>query len=341
MLDALPADDIGIVAIAYELPGAAVDIVDYARAEALPDDLLERLLANGVRWFYDGSDRSDASLIGGAIDRLVAERGTAWLREVDVLIHARSQAFSTPAAPISVVGELAASYGMNPAWRFSVEQIACAGVVQAIRWASRLLAADPALRYALVVTSDRVFGNAKHRVRQDAGVQSDGGSAILIGRSDLLCRIGSITMKTYGDLHEGPSTPTLAAALARSTCIQTRQAIAEHAAQAGQPIASYARILPVNADRHYWLQIAKGLGVGPERMFLDNIGLRGHACSNDLAINLVDAGLAEIRRGGAVLYCGQSNLGVYAQVTFAPPTVAGHGSSSDVGIAACKTLELA
>lgn len=341
MRDLRHASDIGIAAIAYELPGDPVDIVDYARAENLPEDLLERLLGNGVRWFYDGSDRSDFALIAAAVDRIVAERGTDWLRETGVLIHARSQAFSTPAAPVSLLGELAAHYGMCPAWSFSVEQIACAGVVQALRWASRLLTADPALRYALVVTSDRVFGNAKYRVRQDAGVQSDGGSAILVGRSDLLCRIGSITMTTYGDLHEGPSTPALAAALARSTCVQTRQAIAEHAVQAGQPIGSYARILPVNADRHYWVQIARSLGVDPAKMFLDNIGLRGHACSNDLAINLVDAGLADIRRGGSVLYCGQSNLGIYAQITFAPPTVAAGAHRRDVGMANAKTLELA
>ena len=319
MLERHLLSDFGIAAIGVELPGAPIDIVDYAAANGVEAKLLAELLANGVRYFHDAAQRSDADLVAGAIEAICAERGSDWLAGVGYLIHARTQPFSCPAAPTSVLAETCARFGLAPHLAFGVEQLACAGVVKAIDMAMMLLRSDPTTPYALITTSDRVFGGPEWRLRQNAGVQTDAGTALLIGRDDLIVRFGPIAYTMFSGLAEGPSTPQLSAAIARSTPIQTKKSFERLAQACGRGIGGFARLLPINADRHYWVEIARYLGIGEDAFFLDNITRRGHALCGDLAINLVDGGLPAIRRGGTVGYCAQSNLGAYANIALCPP----------------------
>jgi hypothetical protein len=308
---------IGIAAVAYNLPGAQIDIVQWAQRENVARELVDRLLANGCRYFYEGPEYSDAELIMGAIDTLdMAD--AKWFAGVRYLVHTHTQSFSMPPPPSSILSELARRYDLRLSLSFSVCQIACAGVIHAIDMAARLLADDAQAKYALVVTSDRVFGNAKHRIRQDAGIQSDGASAIVLAKEHLRCRLGQASFKHFAKLHDGPATPANRAAIARYTWLHTKMLFRDHSRASGFPLAAYGRILPINADRHYWGQIARSLQLPEELFFLDNIRERGHACSADLAVNLVDHGLELIERGQPVLACGQSNLGAHAALSFFP-----------------------
>jgi hypothetical protein len=312
---------IGVAAAAYHLPGPPIDIVPWAQDEGVPPALIERLLANGCRYFYEGPQYSDAELIIGAIDRLeIAD--TNWLAGVRYLLHAHTQSFSMPAPPSSILSELARHYDLHLSLSFSVCQIACASVINAIDIAARLLVNDAHAEYALVVTSDRVFGNAKHRIRQDAGIQSDGGSAIVLAKQHVRCRLGPASFKNFAALHDGPTTPANIAAIGRYTWLHTKLLFQDHSALSGLALGDYGRILPINADRHYWVEIARALQLPESRFFLDNIRERGHACCADLAVNLVDHGLAIIERGKPVLACGQSNVGAYAALSFLPVSVA-------------------
>lgn len=308
---------IGIVDASYALPGQAVDIVDWAAEQQVAPGLLERLLANGCRYFHIGTDRSDADLIGEAITHL---RGgeTDWLADVRYLIHAHTEAFSMPPPPVSVLGQLCDRFDLRLDLSFSVGHVACAAVINAVDWARRLLDRDPSARYALVVTADRVFGEAKHRIRQDAGIQSDGGSAILVGRESLRARIGTVSVKNFARLHEGPNNPQNVAAISRYTWLHTKQLFQAHEADSGIPLHAHGAVLPINADREYWLQIAKAVALREDKLFLDNIALRGHACCADFAVNLVDRGFELLDGGDPVLLCGQSNVGAYAAMTLLP-----------------------
>ncbi len=310
-------DQIGIADAAYALPGPAVDIVDWALEEGINDDLVRDLIENGCRYFHIGTDMSDADLIAMAIERLSLRRPKL-LGEVRYLIHAHTEAFSIPPPPVSVLGEITDRFGLELTMSFSVGHVACASVINAIDWCARLLASDPEAEYGLVVTSDRVFGNAKHRLRQDAGIQSDGGSAILISKSELRCRIGAVSVKNFARLHEGPNNVQNAAAIARYTWLHTKQLFLEHGERSGIPVEKHGVILPINADRHYWIQIAKAMSLPESSLFLDNIRIRGHACCADFAVNLVDHGFARIDRGEPVLLCGQSNVGAYAAISLLP-----------------------
>ncbi|WP_224360668.1 hypothetical protein [Hyalangium versicolor] len=309
--------EVGIADAAYNLPGPAVDIVEWAASQKVSPQLVEELLAHGCRYFYEGSEHSDAELIFGAIDTLVARHG-ALLSEVRYLVHAHTQAFSMPPPPSSLLTEILQRYDLAPQLCFSIEHIGCAGVVAAVDRAARLLAEDGDARYALVVTSDRVFGNAKHRIRQNAGLQSDGATAILLSKENMRCRLASISYKNFAGLHEGPSDPKTISMIARYTWLHTKLLFAEHSQATGIPLRQYGQLMPINADRHYWVQIAHALDLPESAFFLENIRMRGHACSADFAVNLVDRGFALLDQGQAVASCGQSNVGAYTVVTLLP-----------------------
>jgi len=310
---------VGIAAMQYELPGPAIDIVDYGKSEGVSEARIERLLDNGVRYFYDGTDRSDSDMVIAAVNKIIDERGSDWLTDVSYVIHARTQAFSTPPPPTSIPSDVCAHFGIEPKLSFGIEQLACAGVVRALDWARRLLILNKEARYVLVITSDRVFGNYKYRLRQDGGVQCDAGTAMLVAKEDLLCQFDAFSSKSFNGLYEGPSTAKLEAEIARMTLSQTKESLEKHALKSETGIGEFSRLLPINADRIYWEKIADYLGVNREAFFLDNIERCGHACCGDLAINVIDGGLAEIVAGGTILYCGQSNLGIYENISLCPP----------------------
>jgi 3-oxoacyl-[acyl-carrier-protein] synthase III len=314
--------DFGLVEAGIALPGKPRDIIDYARAEGIDEARVQTLLGHKVRWFHMDQESSDADLIEAAIEDLCARlHGRAWLSRVTHLIYAHTQAFSMPAPPESLLSDLLGRYeDLRPWLSFSVEHAACASAILALEWAARLLHGEGAPdALALVVTSDRVFGNASYRIRQNGGVQSDGASALLVGAQDLRCRFGGITVCTDDRLHEGPSSAGRQAAIARATWLQLRQMLREHSTLTGLDLRDAASILPVNADWSYWVKIANALNIGEEKFYFDGITQRGHACCADLAINLVDRGFALVDGGGWVVFCGQSNLGAHAALTLLPP----------------------
>jgi 3-oxoacyl-[acyl-carrier-protein] synthase III len=331
--------DFGLVEAGIALPGEPRDIVEYARAEGVDEARVQALLGHKVRWFHMDEDQSDADLAAAAIEDLCARLDDrSWLRRVTYLIYAHTQAFSMPPPPESLLSDLLGRYGdLRPSLSFSVEHAACASAVMALEWAARLLHQDGAPdALALVVTSDRVFGRAAFRIRQDGGVQSDGASALLVGARALRCRFAGITISTCNKLHEGPSSPQNEAAIARTTWLQTRQMLREHSRLTGLAFADAASILPINADWQYWVKIAAALHIDADKFYFDGITQRGHACCADLAVNLIDRGFALVEAGGWVVFCGQSNVGAYAVLTLLPP---GHTTPTPPAQAAARVLE--
>lgn len=307
---------IGIRAAAYCLPGPAIDVLEWAPAQNVAPGLIERLLANGCRYFHDGTGMSDADLVANAIDRLRPQCAFD-AREVAYLIHAHTQPFSVPAAPDSVLSCIVGRFSYRPKLSFSVEHLACASVVHAVEWGARLLETDRQARYALIVTADRVFGAATQRIRQDATIQSDGGSAVLLAREDVRCWLGSTVTVGFTDLHEGPSTPENVARVARYTWMQTTKLLRK-LGDGGLALSEYGVFLPINADRRYWRLIARALELPEERFYLDNIRNRGHACCADFAVNLADESFARLEAGEVVAYCGQSNIGAHGVISLFP-----------------------
>jgi hypothetical protein len=327
---------VGIVAAAYYLPGEQRNIADWGAEEDISPTLIDKLLANGCRYFYASDTESDQDLVLAALERLAAQVGRHAVASASYLVHAHTQNFSLPPAPASLLAGAAGHYGIQPKLCFSVEQMACCGIVAAVDWAARLLAGDPDAEHALVISSDRSFGNASYRIYQQGGIQSDGASAILLGKSAILCGIGPATYRHSPELHHGPSTPANEAAIGRYTWLHTRQLFQDHAGATGMPVADHGLVMPINAYRDQWRHIAQSLGFPPERLFLDNIGERGHACCSDLAINLVDRGLDVLRHNRPVLYCGRSNVGAYSALTLLPPVMVAQQAAARRERVACE-----
>ncbi len=313
----LPLTDIGIAAAAYHLPGSPVDVTEWGPRQGASPELIAALLSNDCRYFFDGADISDVDSIALSIDKLAMD-DPDWLGDVRYLVHAHTQNFSMPAPPSSILSDLAARYGLNLKLCFSVAHLACASMINAIALAAQLLQNDPDARFALIVSSDRTFGGFNYRLRPPGCIQSDGSSCIVLSKDNMRCRLGHATMRNFAQLHEGPSNPATIAATSRLTCFHSMQLLRDHSAETGIGLQDYGQILPVNADKHYWLKIAEGLHLDQSHFFFDNIPKLGHANCADLAINLIDRGFPLLHQGKPVVAFGQSNVGAHAALTFVP-----------------------
>ncbi|UXI66197.1 hypothetical protein [Tahibacter amnicola] len=303
----------GIIDADYYLPGEPLDIVQWGAKVGLPGSLIDRLLENGCRHFHQTHTEGDVDLIAQAV-RPLLQRRSIDPAKITYLVHAHTQQFSMPAPPRSILSELSARFGWAPKLALSVGHLACAAVVNAIDVARRLLEHDESAEYALVVTADRVFGGPNHRVRQDAGIQSDGAAVILLGRDNVRARFRDVLVRNYPRLAEGPSSPAMGQLIGTLAWAQTRQVLIEAEQRLGHPLGALGGIFPTNADAPYWKSLADKMKLPPDLVFLDNMRDRGHSCCSDLAINLVDAGFARLDRGESILCLSQSNVGAYGVV---------------------------
>jgi 3-Oxoacyl-[acyl-carrier-protein (ACP)] synthase III len=309
---------IGICAASAFLPGDPVDVLAWASKQGVGSELVAELLSNKCRYFHEGSTESDVELIEAALDRLEGPIG--WQYRVGYIVHAHTQAFSMPAPPESILADLCRRRGFKPVLAFSVSSLACASLISALDSAVRCLNADPKVDYALVVTSDRVFGGARFRIRGAACIQSDGASAILLGRTNLRCQLGSMNFVNFTPLHEGPSTPAGAARMTHFLGRHTVALLRLHEEITGQPIRSIDEILPTNADYPAWREVIQELHLDETKVFFENIAAHGHACCSDFAVNLVDHGFARLDKGHHLLAAGTSNIGAFAALSLHPNT---------------------
>lgn len=313
----LPLADIGIAAAAYHLPGNPIDVTEWGPQAGATPELIATLLSNDCRYFFDDPATSDVDSIAASIDKLTVD-DPDWQSHVRYLVHAHTQNFSMPGPPSSILTGLAARYTLNLKLCFSVAHLACASMINGISLAAQLLQKDPEARYALIVSSDRTFGGATYRLRPPGCIQSDGSSAIVLSKEKMRCRLGHATMRNYAQLHEGPGNPATIAATARLTCFHSMQLLQAHSQETGIALKDYGQILPVNADKHYWVKIATGLQLDESHFFFDNIPKLGHANCADLAINLIDRGFPLLEQGKSVVAFGQSNVGAHAALTLIP-----------------------
>lgn len=307
---------IGIASAAAFLPGAAIEIDQWAVEQKVPLKDIDNLKKNGCRLFYAANGESDVDLIENALENLDAPPN--WQAKVGYLIHAHTQPFSIPAPPGSVLTTLCHRWNLRPSLAYSISHLACASVISAVDSAVKCLQNDRSNKTALIVTSDRVFGGAPYRLRGASCIQSDGASAILIGRDDLKCILGHFSFKSYTQLHEGPSTPILAAMMGHFLGRHTVGHLEAHVAESNIPLTAIDEILPTNADMEAWEEASAALNLSRNQIFYDNIGLKGHACCADLAMNLADRGFTQLQLGRKLLAVGTSNIGAFASINLLP-----------------------
>ncbi|MDP9045898.1 MAG: 3-oxoacyl-ACP synthase [Pseudomonadota bacterium] len=227
-------------------------------------------------------------------------------------------ALSPPPLPRSLPLELATRFGMAPAWCASIAQLNCVSVAAVLRVVDALFVTHREAELALVVSVDRLQGEGS-RLRHRSGIQSDGAACLLVRRNHPWNRIGRVVISSNGDWFSGAEEAgRVARQMISLEWKYTRDVVNAACADSDLPTHRYDQFLPQNFKRQGWLELCVGLGL-PERNFFDrNIGLRGHACCSDLAVNLADAGLATLRAGGSVLTALHSSVGAYAALTLRP-----------------------
>lgn len=305
--------EVGIVDAAYHLPGEALDIGIWGPRVGLADALVARLLQNGCQRFHAATGESDADLVVRALEQLLQARELDPTR-IAYVVHAHTQSYSIPAPPQSLLGEVAARCGLQPRLALSVGELACAGIVKALELAHRLLQADTAADYAVVLSSDRVFGGPAHRVRQESGIQSDGGAVLLLGRNEVRARIRDLWVRHLPGLAAGPGAAETARLMGSLPWSHSRRVLQEMQLRGPLRLDALAALYPTNADGPYWQRLMATMGLDPALVFTRNMAERGHACCSDLAINLADDGFATLASGGQVLCFSQSNVGAYGAV---------------------------
>ncbi len=303
--------NLGIIDAAYYLPGEARDVTQWGIEKKVPKDRIDALLKNGCRYFYENSNLSDFELVSESILRLWKKLPAfIQVEDIGIIVHARTQGFSIPAPPESLLTKIKNRFEFKPKIDFSVSQLACASVFKAVELSMNYLQKTSSQPYALILTSDRVFGDADHRLRQDGGIQSDGAAALLLGRDSLKCWLDMPLFYYFSRLHGGPEIPGNSQIIAQTCWRHSRDLIKKCLEQSSLEPETIPQILPINADLSLWKLIVKSLSFTPENLFSDNIRRRGHACSNDFIINLVDQGFTQLAQGKPILSFGQSNLGI-------------------------------
>lgn len=335
---------IGIDAAAYELPGARVEIEAWAAEHGYPAERAAAIARAGSRYFHVASDTSETELAIAAVQRLLdTSRSSA--KQIGAIVHVHTQPFSVPPAPRSLPHEVAAHCGIVPLWMGSIAPLASASIATGIEAVRALMRRHAQLDAALVVSSDRAYGEHT-RMRQDRGVQCDGAAAMLLVRNSTRNRLGGIALSTsapayrdagaagyetgfdgapeagfesrlasrLGERHHAGFAPH---ARAPSWPV-TREVIDAAVAMEPHPLADYALLLPPNVDLPGWDALCREMRLPRERLFAANIHARGHACCSDFPINLADAGLDALALGQHVIGVMQSSRGAHAALTLHP-----------------------
>lgn len=194
---------IGIDAAAYELPGAHVEIEAWAAEHGYPAERAAAIARAGSRYFHVASDTSETELAIAAVQRLL-DTSRSSSKQIGAIVHVHTQPFSVPPAPRSLPHEVAAHCGIVPLWMGSIASLDSVSIATGIEAVRALMRRHAQLDAALVVSSDRAYGEDT-RMRQDRGVQCDGAAAMLLVRNSTRNRLGGIALATSAPVYRDPA----------------------------------------------------------------------------------------------------------------------------------------
>ena len=287
----------GITGIAYAFPAESRSVRELAAAGLIESDAgaLERYGFDRVHVAVEETPYEMATV---AATRLL-ERDAIDPASIDVLIHAGTQgvaAFSTPLTPQQAADALHTGdrfkypgtrlqheLGLDNASVIGIEQLACAGLFGAVRFARALCIAENVNRI-LCVSAE--FFPADLGREAIYNCTSDAACAVLVERDATRNRIVGTTTVTKGYYWDADA---LRNELIASYFPTARHVIERAVADAGWAPEDVAWILPHNVSARSW-EILLGLVRLPNaRLWSHNIARDGHTLAGDNFINLADA----------------------------------------------------
>jgi 3-oxoacyl-[acyl-carrier-protein] synthase III len=293
--------NIGLDAIEYELPEIRQDLAELEQAGAL-ETSAQRLREFGFEYAFT-SKRAAFDLAAKATAALL-ENHQIQPEKVDGLFFAGAiasshsvdssneflSAFSYPACRLQY------EFGLLNATVAGISQTGCMGMMTAVKWAADFLTATDA-ENALCVSADVFPPGAKREVIYN--LISDGACAVFVRKNASRNFIRAHRHITKGYYWDSVARRNEIIAAYFPTAFNI---IRETLALAETHLDELAWVIPHNVSHRSW-QILLGLiGIGPERLFHENISAIGHIIAADNFINLKDAtDRGKIKRGDKLL----------------------------------------
>jgi len=281
-----PRTPFGIEAASHYLP-PRVAVEDWARTHEVPDETLQVLHDNGMRYFHAAGEATVELMAAQALNALL-ETHDVDPASVDLLIYVHSLPTSTPAAPASLPARLAARFGLSRAGSFALAGQNCAGLLAALRVMRSLFMAEPRLNRVLLVSADRACGE-RYREVGVFSFESDGACALLLSRHHPFNRPLAFAGHVDGRHHGGFRRPQTRIHEYRALYGLIAHRLIIRTAQASQlALEEFRHLLPINLDRHVFERLAGSLHMPVDWVFTANIAEHGHVMCCDVVVNLLD-----------------------------------------------------
>ncbi len=211
---------------------------------------------------------------------------------VRYVLYARTMPVIAP-YPVNPLHEVCQALGLDHALAFTVTHQSCAGGLQAIDIAGRLLAADTAggqvgreEPLALVLTGEKTF-TRDAEMFADTAIFGEGASACLVSAFGARDRLLGYACNVRGEFDSatGENDMRLQHEYRPSLVEVIRQALDE----AGTTLDDIRVVLPHNVNLVTWQQMCLLLEIPAERVLLDNIPTSGHVFCTDMFANYMTA----------------------------------------------------
>lgn len=304
-LDELPS--IGIPDLAFYLPERVVTVEEWGQRTGQPAGRIRAMLEHGVRFFRDAGSQSPIDM-GVKAARLLLAKALVAPRSVDVLIYTHTVQSSVAPPPASSVGLIQAACGLDKALCFSIAQQNCVSPMVAIRVARHMMARNPAIRRAMVVSVD-LMGTAADGIRGilDLALHSDGACAFLVERDSPRNQVLGYHLFTDGRFYRGTDenhdlVPDEKYHWSAFSTMRTALR------QAGVQALDLERILPNHVNLAGWWLVLSMLKLPPERLFTHNFSRIGHMFGCDPFLNFA---FEDKRPGGHYLLFSSGLAGCF------------------------------
>lgn len=289
--------DVGIAGVAYAFPRGRATVRELAAAGRLESgpDVLERF---GFGAVHTATGESPYDLALEAARSALTE-SAADPASVGLLIYGGATGDSAFAAggtagngagAAGAAGEfrypatrLQYDLGLENAWTFGVNQVACTNLLSAVRIAGGLLKAE-GLDRALCVMAE-FFGTTGPR-EQIYNCVSDAACALVVERGCARNRVVAAVQVTKGYYWDADA---MKAEVVASYFPTARHVIERTLDAAGWAADSVDWVVPHNVSRRSWEILLRLAPLPRARLWSENIRRRGHTLAGDNFINLRDA----------------------------------------------------
>jgi len=280
--------DIGISAVEYTL-GSDTVFIDELDQQGLLESPRKTLQDFG--FVCARLSRETPHALAFAAARKLLETNQVDPLSVDAIFYAGATCAGhaiTTSDPMSSfnypVAWLQYELGLTRAVAFGLSQVGCLGMVSSVALASDFLRANDRFTRALCVTADVLPAGSKREMIYN--VISDGACAAVVEKDSKCNRILAYRQITKGYYWDSITQKNQIVAAYFPTA---RHIILDTLISARIDPSELAWVIPHNVSLRSWEILLKLVGIGPEKLFAENIARIAHVIAADNCINLKDA----------------------------------------------------